>query len=328
MPNFLGSDDTAFLRTLASMHATGRTLASQPNTVIANNAGQPVLSLGLATVQPGGGVPSGDGIFALQLLDPATQAVVLQVGEQFAGIPGPGLVLFSGASPIALLDGQGVTIYDSSGDPLTTLTASGVTIYAASGSLLATMTGTGITIYATSGNPAAVLDANGVTSYDAANYARVRMGLLPGGDYGLGVYNDSNDGAYIRIAPPVTASYQNTQTTTSKTPVPLSGPSVSFPVSQSGQALVLTSSIIGMPGETTAVEGLTQVLFNGSSSTGYAFASASVTSATAVALQTTASGMQLVTGLPPGTNSAAVYYSSTYGQSIEFTATSITVIPY
>lgn len=271
MPNFLGSDDTEFGRLIGSIAATGKTLASQPNTVIANNAGQPVLFLGLATNPPGGGVPSGTGVFALQLLDPSTQAVILQLGEQFAGVPGPGLVLFSGASPIALFDDAGVTVYDASGNE------------------------------------------------------RVGLGLLPGGDYGLGIFSDSNNGTYVRLAPPVTAEYAATQSTTSQSSVPLNGPSVTFSVSQSGQALILTSCVIGMPGATTSVQGETTVKIG---TDYYAPAGSSVTSSTAVGLQTTVTGMELVTGLTPGSVTAEMYFSSTYGQSINFSDSVITVIPY
>lgn len=289
MPSFLMNPEIA-----TAIQATNNQLnsvSSQPNNSIVNNSGQVIMQTGLLTVMPGGAIPTEANTpsFGIQLLSPQGEPI-MQLGEQFS-TGTPSMTFYNGVNQILVLDETGLKLYNSSGV------------------LLSQFDDLGMTVFDSSGNP------------------RVMIGELPDSQYGLAIYQPANNGSYIQVQPPVSASYGSTQSTSSTSYVALNGPSVNFTVGASGQALITVSSIIGLPSETssTTVGANVGVGIDGGGASEYI--STSYTAA-AVGFQSTNSNSQLVTGLSPGSHTAELMYASPYGQSINFSGNVIIVTPY
>ncbi len=214
----------------------------------------------------------------------------MQLGEQFS-TGKPSMTFFNGVNQILVLDETGLKLYSSSGV------------------LLSQFDDLGMTVFDSSGNP------------------RVMIGELPDSQYGLGIYGSANNGDYIQIQPAVTALYAGTQSTTSTSFVALNGPSISFTVGASGEAMIHVSAIIGLPSVTSVATVGGAIGFSIDGGTTWELVSTSYTGAN-IGFQSTGSNSILFSGLTPGTHTAEVMYSSANGQSINFSATSVIVTPY
>ncbi len=291
MPSYLGSPEEGLGPVFGRITNNLQNLGTQPNNSIVNNSGQVIMQTGLLTVLPGGAIPTEANTpsFGIQLLS-AQGEPIMQLGEQFS-TGKPSMTFFNGVNQILVLDETGLKLYSSSGV------------------LLSQFDDLGMTVFDPSGNP------------------RVMIGELPDSQYGLGIYTSANNGDYIQIQPAVTALYAGTQSTTSTSFVALNGPSISFTVGASGEAMIHVSSIVGLPSVTSVATVGGAIGFSIDGGTTYELVSASYTGAN-IGFQSTGSNSILFSGLTPGTHTAEVMYSSANGQSINFSDTTIVVTPY
>jgi hypothetical protein len=159
---------------------------------------------------------------------------------------------------------------------------------------------------------------------------RVRLGLLPDGDYGLAIYSAANDGTYVEINVPVVASYAGTLTTSSTSYTTLTNsPTLSVTVGASGKAFVSLSGTIGTSSTVsgTPAQGKAQMYVDGVAS-GLVIAASITVNTSAFGVQSTNSNAILVTGLSQGTHTLSIEYESPFGQSQSFTGMTLTAIPY
>jgi hypothetical protein len=182
----------------------------------------------------------------------------------------------------------------------------GIGIYNPSGILVTLLDSRGLAIYNQGGTLITRIDGAGVASFDTAGQPRSISGLLPSGDFGLGVYSRANDGTYQELLPSV-SSADSSILTTSSTSFVAGGPSVNATVGASGTVLVTAASYCSMSATSageTAVVGVSvdgtaavEVLAVGTGSLAYIAAQAGSTIT--------------VPGLTPGSHSFALQYRVT-----------------
>lgn len=163
-----------------------------------------------------------------------------------------------------------------------------------------------------------------IQALNASSAPQVIFGKQPGGGYGISVL-DPVTGLFPRIAPPQEAAVLGPLTTTSTTYVDLSGPSVTVTIGQAGQALVMPSSVVGLPASVGTQQGVVGISVDGGVAATPGVLGVSTPGA---ALQATASNSILVTGLAAGSHTFKMVFKSTFGQSINFGENSLVVIPY
>jgi hypothetical protein len=161
---------------------------------------------------------------------------------------------------------------------------------------------------------------------DNNNRTRILIGLLPDGDYGISLIDTL--GNVQELLPSVTAYFDGTLSTTSATPVSLTGsPSVTVELGSSGDALITVGSFIGT--NATNLSGFINLYANGT------LIGAEVVGAGASA-STVAGNFMSKRKLSQWTGALAAntsytftlqYFSSTSGQQVNFSSNYLEVTP-
>lgn len=185
----------------------------------------------------------------------------------------------------------------------------------------------GLTLFASDGvTPLVNLTEIGLNTYDSNGNVRVSAGELLNGDFGFAVTDTS--GNMHEVNPIYPGESAPTFTTSSTTAVAGNGPLVQAPIGASGSALVIVSSLIGLPGNsaTTGVTaGYVDVYMDGAVliTNDLYFSVNNPLNGYAVMNSST----QIAQKMTPGTHDfALMYYTS--GSSVNFSANALSIWPY
>jgi hypothetical protein len=159
---------------------------------------------------------------------------------------------------------------------------------------------------------------------DPQGNLRVKLGLLQNGDYGI-LLTDL-DGNMQELLPGVDAYHNGTLSTTSTTPVALTGsPTVTCDIAASGDCEVTVGAFIGILGSS---EGLVYLVVDGGTPTQILAVSNSNTAGIAINSQSIRKWISWQgSGLTPGAHTFSLAYESQSGSSANFSAIFLKVQP-
>jgi hypothetical protein len=160
-----------------------------------------------------------------------------------------------------------------------------------------------------------------IVALDATGNRRAVFGELADGRFGVAIYDENNDGGYIELNAPESASWNSTTlSTTSTTDTTLANsPSLTVSVGASQKCLVMVSAVLG----NTAADGCVATVYADGVSTGPKISLQSPS-----AVQSTCANNLVVSGLAQGSHALTIEYRSVSGATANFGQIAITAIPY
>lgn len=245
---------------------------------------------------------------------------------EFDGLGNPQIIL--GPQP----DGtDGLGIYNQLGVKLSFFLAAGITQYDANGNKLIALTTSGLALLNAAGTLIANLTTSGLENFDTAGQPRSIAGLLPSGDYGLGVYSRDNSGTVQEVLPISTAEVDATLTTSVSSYTPGSGgPFLTVTIGASGKAAVTMGAFIGTGANNEGgFMGLYVDNVPAPSASGD-FIGCSFNNTTSSAVAASCSNTRTVTGLTPGSHYFEAWYRTVVpsgSAGVNFSGRTLTIQP-